>query len=213
MSRKLVAWLALVAALAAIAYSNRAFGETPRNALYHYDLVVGALISDAILLGIVLWIARGLDRRTLGVRAPVSWPRALGLILVVLIGLVIAEQALETVLHAAREQGLEPTRWQPDKALPFALNAALVVIAAPFVEELTFRGLGFALLLPYGSVVAVVGTAVAFAAGHGLLIGFPALFIFGVAIAFLRLRTQSIFPGMLVHACFNGAALAAAFIR
>ncbi len=213
MNRKLVAWLALVTALAAIAYANRAFAEVPRNALYHYDYVVGGLFSDLILLALVLWIARGLDRRTLGVRAPVSWLRALGLVLVVLIGLVISEQALETVLHAAREQGLEPSHWQPDRATPFALSAALVVLAAPFVEELTFRGLGFALLLPYGSFVAVVGTAVAFAAGHGLVIGFPALFVFGVAVAILRLQTQSIFPGMLVHACFNGAALAYAFIR
>ena len=149
----------------------------------------------------------------LGLRAPRSWARALGLALGLLVALVIVEQALESVLHATREQGLEPTHWEPSRAVPFAANAAVVVLAAPFVEELTYRGLGFALLRPYGAFVAVVGTAVAFAAAHGLVAGFPALFIFGAAIAVLRLRTESVFPGMLFHACFNGAALALAFVR
>ena len=61
--------------------------------------------------------------------------------------------------------------------------------------------------------MAVVVTAVAFAAAHGLVAGFPALLIFGLAIAVLRWRTRSIFPGMFFHATFNGIALALAFIR
>src|SRR5262249_31060516 len=108
--------------------------------------------------------------------------------------------------HGAKEQGLEPSHWEPSKAVPFALNAAVVVLAAPIVEELTFRGLGFRLLMPLGSVIAVVGTAIAFAADHGLVEGFPALLLFGLAVAFVRLRTDSLYPGMLLHACFNAFA-------
>jgi uncharacterized protein len=176
-------------------------------------VAISGLILEGILLTAVLLIARGIDRRPLGLRAPRSWFTALGLALGLLIALVIVEQALESVLHATREQGLEPTRWDSSRAVPFAVNAAVVVLAAPFVEELTFRGLGFAVLRPYGALVAVFGSAAAFAAAHGLIEGFPALFIFGVAIAVLRLRTESVFPGMLFHAFFNGAALALAFVR
>jgi len=168
---------------------------------------------EAFILGIVLWIARGLPRGELGLRAPESWARALGLAAAVFVALLIVEQVLEHLLHATREQGLEPTHWEPSKAVPFALNAAVVVLVAPFVEELTYRGLGFAVLRPYGAFIAVVGTAIAFAAAHGLVAGFPALFVFGAAIGILRLRTGSVFPGMLFHACFNGAALGLAFVR
>ena len=133
--------------------------------------------------------------------------------LAVLIALLVAEALLETVLHATREQGLEPPRWEPDKAVPFALNAAVVVIVAPIVEELTFRGLGIAVLARWGSLVALVGTSVAFAAAHGLVDGFPALFLFGAAVAFLRLRTGSLYPGMLLHGTFNALALAVAFAK
>ena len=162
---------------------------------------------------IVLLIARGLTPAELGLRRPASWPRALGFTLVVLVALLIAESLLENLLHGAREQGLEPAHWNPGKAVQFALNAAVVVLAAPFVEELTFRGVGFRLLSPFGAAVAVLGTAVAFAAAHGLVEGFPALFLFGAAVAFVRLRTGSVYPGMLLHASFNAFALAVAVAR
>ena len=211
---KLIGWLALVGALAALNYASRfTEGKPPADSLYRYDTAVSGLIFYAITLGIVLAISRGLTRAELGLRAPDSWGRALGLTLAVLIGLLIAETVLEALLHGAREQGLEPAHWEPSKAAQFAANALVVVLAAPLVEELTFRGVGFALLAPLGAVLAVVGTSAAFAADHGLVEGFPALFLFGVAVAIVRLRTGSLYPGMLLHACFNAFALAAAVAR
>jgi membrane protease YdiL (CAAX protease family) len=211
---KLIGWLALVGSLAALNYSSRfTQGKPPADTLYRYGTAISGVIFYVITLGIVLWIANGIPRGKLGLRRPGSWPRAIGLALAVLIALLVAEALLESVLHATREQGLEPPRWEPDKAVPFALNAAVVVIAAPIVEELTFRGLGIAVLSRWGSLLALVGTSVAFAAAHGLVNGFPALFLFGAAVAFLRLRTGSLYPGMLLHGTFNALALAVAFAR
>ena len=211
---KLAGWLALVGSLAALNYASRfSSGKPPADSLYRYDTALSGLIFYALTLGIVLLIARGLTRTELALRAPDSWPRALGFTLGVLIALLIAESLLESLLHGAREQGLEPAHWDSSRALQFALNAAVVVIVAPIVEELTFRGVGFRLLAPFGTMVAVVGTAVAFAADHGLVEGFPALFLFGLAVALVRLRTGSLYPGMLLHASFNAFALAVAVAR
>lgn len=211
---KLVAWVALVGALATLNYAQRfAGGKPPRNAVYRYDLAVSELVVYLIILGIVLWIARGLTWEQLGIRRPPSWPRALGLAAGIFVLVFAAESALEPVLHPSREQGLEPTRWEPSRAGAFALFAFSVVLLGPFVEELLFRGLGFGLLQRYGSTWAVLGTAVAFAFWHGLVEAWPALFIFGLGIAVLRLRTGSILPGLVFHAFFNGAALALAFVN
>jgi hypothetical protein len=200
--------------LALFAYADRASGNKPdRNALFQYSFAASGLFTELVILGIAVLIARGIPLGELGLQRPRSWGRALGLALVLFIAILIAEEALEPLLHASREQGLEPTHWEPSKALPFALNAAVVALVAPLAEEFTYRGLGVALLGRFGAVVAVLGSAAAFAAAHGLVQGFPVLFLFGAALAVLRLRTTSIFPGMLVHACFNGIALAAAFVR
>ena len=42
---------------------------------------------------------------------------------------------------------------------------------------------------------------------HGLVEALPVLIIFGTGLAFLRSRTRSIYPGMILHATFNAAAL------
>ena len=213
-NRKLVAWCALVGTLAALGYAQRfSSGKPPRNALYHYDIAISEVITYLILFALFLWIARGLTWDQLGARKPKSWPRAVGLGLVVFVGVFIAESALEPLLHPSREQGLEPTRWEPSHAGAFAISAFAVVVFGPLVEELLFRGLGFALLMRWGGMTAVLGTAVAFAFWHGLVQAWPALFIFGLGIGILRLRTGSILPGYFFHAFFNAAALALAFTR
>jgi len=210
----LAGWFALVTILAALSYASRfTAGKPPADTLYRYGTAISGLIFYAVTLAVVLWLGSVLPRHRLGLRQPASWSRALGLAVALLIAVLIVEVALESILHAGREQGLEPPRWEPDRAVPFALNAAVLVIAAPVVEELTFRGVGFALLAPFGAWVAVSGTAAAFAADHGLVAGFLPLFVFGLAIATLRWRTRSVYPGMLFHACFNGLVLAFAFIR
>lgn len=211
---KLAAWLGLVGALAALNYASRfTSGKPPPDTLYRYDTAISGVVFYAITLAILLRIARGLTRGELGLRAPRSWSRALGFTFGTLIALLVVEVALEALLNGSSEQGLEPTHWKPSKAVPFALNAAVVAVAAPLVEELTFRGVGFTLLARFGTVAAVAGTAIAFAADHGLVEGFPALFVFGLAVALVRVRTGSIYPGMLLHACFNALALADAFAR
>jgi membrane protease YdiL (CAAX protease family) len=213
-SAKLAGWVALVGSLAALNYASRfTSGKPPPDTLYRYETALSGLVFYAVTLSIVLWIARGLSREELALRAPRSWARALGFTFVVLIALLAAEVALEAILHATREQGLEPKHWDPSKALPYALNAVVVAIVAPIAEELTFRGVGFALLAQFGTVIAIVATSAAFAADHGLVEGFPALFLFGVAVAIVRVRTDSLYPGMLLHACFNSLALAEALAR
>ena len=209
---KLVAWCVLVGTIGALNYAERfAGGKPPRNALYRYDLAVGSLVLYAVVFALFLWIARGLSWEQLGVRRPRSWPRAAGLGVTIFFFVFASEAVLEPLLHPTREQGLEPTRWEPSHAGAFALSAVVVVGFGPLVEELLFRGLGFGLLERWGGIVAVLGTAIAFAFWHGLVEAWPALFIFGLGIAILRLRTRSILPGYVFHALFNAAALALAF--
>jgi membrane protease YdiL (CAAX protease family) len=53
-------------------------------------------------------------------------------------------------------------------------------------------------------------TAVAFGLAHGLLVALPVLTVFGAILGWLRVRTESVVPCIVLHAIFNGAALLAA---
>ena len=209
---RLAAWLVLVGALAAFAYVGRAAeGDPPNDVLYRYDTAVGSAILYGLVLAAVFLICQGFSiRDLLALRRPTSWGRAAGIALAIF-GLMLGlGAALDPFLDAGEEQGLTPDEWQPDRAGAFAANVVVVAGVAPVVEELTYRGIGFSLLLRFGRIAAIVLVGIAFGLGHGLFAALPILIAFGVALAFLRDRTSSVYPPILLHAAFNGMALALA---
>lgn len=207
---RLVWWSLVVLALTAIAYGSRlAEGKPDRDVLYRYSTAVGSAVVYGIMLLVVLAIA-GFRRELLGLRRPRSWPAALGLSLLLLVGVYVAIALIDPILQAGREQGLTPTGWQPDHAEAYAANFVVVAGLAPVVEELMFRGLGYSLLERFGRWPAILAVGIAFALAHGLVNGFVELALFGCALAWLRSRTRSVYPGILLHSVFNAIALVAA---
>jgi CAAX protease family protein len=210
--RRTWAWLACTAVLAANAYLGRAeAGKPPEDLLYRWDTALVGAIGYAVIAGAMLLIAAG-QFELFALRRPRSWARSIGLAVAVLFGVLVAAGILERFLHAGEEQGFTPDTWEPSKAGQYAANFVVVAGLAPFVEELFFRGLGYSLLEQFGRWPAVVLVGVAFAAVHGLVAGFLVLALFGAALAWLRLRTGSVVPGMLVHAAFNAFALVVAVV-
>jgi CAAX protease family protein len=208
-SGRLIAWVVFVLVLTSLSYLSRLGGtDTPEDLAYRYSSSVAALIQYGIMLGILLLIARGLPlREVFALRRPASWPRALGLAVLALIVIWIVSAALSPFLDANKEQGLVPDDWDSSRAGAFIAFFVVVALVAPAVEELTYRGLGFTLLAPYGTWAAILITGVLFGLAHGLLIALPVLTVFGVVIGWLRARTASIYPPMALHATFNGVAL------
>jgi len=196
---RLVGWVILVGALAALSYAaNLAGGEPADDVLYQWSTAVAALVQYGIILAIVLALARGIAPATLGLRRPDSWARAAGWILAALATIWILGAILNIFLKAGEEQGLVPDGWDSSRA-------------APFVEELTYRGLGFAAVRDgYGVTWAIVVTALAFGLAHGLIVALPVLSIFGAILAFVRFKTDSLYPSIILHGMFNGVALIAA---
>lgn len=216
--RRLVAWATFVAAIAALNYASRFSGGghvgSTRQEVYSYSTFVGGIVLYAVWLGVVLLIV--VDRfDLLAFRAPRKWRLGLGGALAAIVA-IFAWEGVVSLLplpqSPGKEQGLTPTHWEPAHAGAFAANLVLFVIVAPLVEELTFRGAGQSLLRFLGRAPSIVLVGVAFGLAHGLVEALLVLVPFGIALAWLRDRTESVVPGMLVHALFNGAALAAAVL-
>jgi membrane protease YdiL (CAAX protease family) len=182
--------------------------QPDRNVLYTWSAAVAGLVQMGIILGIVLAVARDRPKdEYLGLRRPTSWGVAVGLAVLVFIGVFVLSAILAPLLHPGQEQGLVPKTWHADRAAPFIANFVVVAVVAPVVEELTFRGLGYRLLEPFGRWIAILGVGLAFGLAHGLVEALPILAAFGAGLAYLRMRTGSVYPGMLVHATFNGLVL------
>jgi uncharacterized protein len=216
---RLAAWTCLVGFLAVLNYSARFSGSSStssnaHNDVYSYSTFAGGLIVYLIWLGAVLWIAAG-RRDLLALRLPRSLPRAAGLAVAAVAAIYVIEAIVSVIPlpeSPGKEQGLTPTHWEPAHAGAFAANVVLYALVAPVVEELTFRGLGQSLLAFLGRWPSIIVVGISFGLAHGLVEALLVLVPFGIALAWLRDRTKSVYPGMVVHGLFNGIALAAAVL-
>ena len=220
MRSRLFFWTLFVGLIAAINYAARLTGgssvsrKSTHDAVYSYTTFAGGTILYAVWLGIVLLIC--IDRyNLLALRRPRSWPKAFGLAAAAVVAVFVVE-GLVSVLplpeSPGKEQGLTPSGWEPAHAGAFAANLVLFAVIAPFVEELTFRGAGQSLLRFLGRWQSIILVGVAFGLAHGLVEALLVLVPFGIALAWLRDRTDSTIPGMFVHGLFNGTALALAVL-
>jgi membrane protease YdiL (CAAX protease family) len=211
-------WLALVGIIALLNYSTRFLAEDEDDdrsrALYEYGTAISGVIFFLIVLTIVVFLARGLPRREVfALRRPLSWGSAAWKIAAALVAIWVANALLTFALdlRAGDEQGIVPEEWEPDRAGAFAANFAVIVLFGPVVEELSYRGFGYwTVRAVYGTLAAVLVTSVLFGLSHGLAEGLPALTVFGLAAAWLRRDTDSIYPSTILHVLFNGLALLAA---
>jgi membrane protease YdiL (CAAX protease family) len=215
---RLAFWVFFVGLIAAVNYAARfsssgsggASKGVSRQEVYSYSTFVGGTILYAVWLGVVLLIV--IDRfDLLALRPPRRWGRALGLGVGVVVTIFVWEGVISYLPlpeSPGKEQGITNVSWQPAHAGAFAANFVLFAVIAPFVEELTFRGAGQSLLRFLGRTPSILLVGVAFGLAHGLVEALLVLVPFGIALAWLRDRTNSVLPGMIVHAVFNGAALA-----
>jgi membrane protease YdiL (CAAX protease family) len=211
---RLACWTSLVALIAGLNYYARftssSSSASTRDQVYSWSGFASGMVVYGIWLGFVLAIAY--DRtELLALRRPRSWRRGAGWC----VGAIVAIYAVSGLVSLvplpqspSNEQGLTPTGWEPRHAAAFAANVALFAVVAPFVEELTFRGLGQSLLRFLGRWPSILVVGIAFGATHGLVEALLVLVPFGVVLAVVRDRTDSVYPGMVVHALFNGTALA-----
>jgi membrane protease YdiL (CAAX protease family) len=205
-----VLWLALVGLLAVIAYAGRfESGKPDPQILYEWSTALGAIVQDGIVLAVVLAIARP-RFDLLALRRPAEARRTLTYLGSALVAIYVFEAVYAGLTHPGNEQGLTPSHWEPRHAAAYVVNAVVICTVIPFVEELTYRGLGFSLLAPLGRWPAILVVGVLFGLAHGLLVSLPIIVAFGCALAWIRDRTGTVVPGMLLHATFNLIALVVA---
>lgn len=219
-ARKIHAADGIVAAVAFFLMQVAAYVILAQFGLSAFSLVKFTFIGAGILTaaGVVwhLWRARIPNvAEQLGWRGGMSFARAAPYAVVgalACIGLAAAWLALARNLEAAR-QALEQTEridalQTPASWIVFAVMACVV---APIVEELIFRGLLFRGLQGVTSTRnAALLSAAVFAAVHPP-IALPAVFMVGLATAWVMHKTNSLRAAMLLHALYNGAVVAGSY--
>ena len=92
------------------------------------------------------------------------------------------------------------------------LAVLCVVVLAPFIEEIIFRGVFVSTLeMTMPAWAAVLVTAVVFALYHASVWAFIPHVILACALGYLAVTRKTLWPAILLHALYNAALMAAAF--
>jgi hypothetical protein len=89
------------------------------------------------------------------------------------------------------------------------LLGLVVIVGAPIVEEIVYRGVVQpGLVASWGRTAGIVTTAVLFAAIHLQPVEFPGLFAFALVLGWARYSTARIGMSIVTHMAFNATGLA-----
>jgi membrane protease YdiL (CAAX protease family) len=103
---------------------------------------------------------------------------------------------------------------QASRGAGLILLAVLVVVGAPIVEELFYRGMLLtAVRRRFGPAAAVGISSVVFAGAHFELLQFPALLALGLLLGYLAVRYDRVGPCIFAHAGFNAVTMAVLIAR
>jgi len=211
-------WLGMIAAALivaagwAIAYSLSALSLRPDLDLW---VALFPTLVELLFLVVVWWFS---------VRKYHASPKTLGFanfkfsVLAVGLGLLLAFYFFNG-FYAYLLQALG-LRVQPDLtpvlrqvSSPWPLFVA-VVLVAPVAEETFFRGFVFGgLRSRYDWRWAAAMSAALFAAAHMQITFFIPAFILGCLFAYLYQRSNSIWPGIIIHVLVNAFALAVVYVQ
>ncbi|MGD6818741.1 CPBP family intramembrane glutamic endopeptidase [Metabacillus sp. 113a] len=89
--------------------------------------------------------------------------------------------------------------------LAFIAQFLMIAVLTPLGEEFAFRAVLTNALKKYGPWISIIGSALIFAAVHGLNEVWVSAFVTGLAAGYLFYRTGSVWPGVIVHATYNGS--------
>ena len=96
--------------------------------------------------------------------------------------------------------------------LGITLAFILVAVAAPFAEEIAFRGIVMSGIgNKWGMWAGILGSAALYGAYHANLWMLPPTFMLGIALGWLTWTRRSLWPAVTLHVLFNAVAVAAAF--
>lgn len=184
-------------------------------------------VANSIIYGLALviviggpwWLKkRGTTWLDLGLQRPIRWRDLLwalgGAGVYFVLTALVTSAAMALLPDANYSQAQDTGFAYLVKNWEFTLAFLSLVIVAPVAEEVIFRGFLLGKLLKYiPSWIAVGITALLFAVAHGQFNVALDTFALGVVLAVLRVKTNSLWPSIVLHMLKNGIAFYFLFVN
>ena len=176
--------------------------------------LIASSLGQFLTMGLLLWLfsrVRGSGRWTedylFRFRAKDVFWMPLGTLVQIVSIILVALAATALGVEIPSQEAAEAIESSQSLAQQFGLFL-VIVVAAPIVEELLFRGLWLrAFMARMSTVGAVIATSLLFGLAHLLdpsaAFLVPALVVVGVVLAVVTIRTGRLGPAVMIHVGFN----------
>ena len=175
------------------------------NALTSLLTQIAAYSGMAINLWVFVLARHTTKLADLGWRRPRSWWWLAATPLIAFATLFLASAVtilLNNIFPGSTNPQCKDVRAQYGNQVVLAI--VVVSVFAPIAEETFFRGFIFRALRQHKSALfAVIASAAIFSAFHGIPLLFLPLMVVGAVLALVYERSNSIWPGVMVHGMFN----------
>lgn len=188
-------------------------------------VLVANTVLGVVIYGIILLLVWAVTVRkyhvgwsALGLRRPpgIYWALALP----ILIGMYLAAALVSAIIvklfyggSATNPQVEDITGGGSFSWTKLILALITASVAAPFVEEIFFRGVLFGWLRTrWGAVPGVIISAAIFSGAHAIPLILASIFVVGLTLAIVYEKTKSILATMTLHSLFNTIGVVAVFI-
>jgi membrane protease YdiL (CAAX protease family) len=182
-----------------------AIGVFGTDNMFHVQVFVqGALILVTIVFSVIHFPALAVQLKTPGIFTPVFLTG-----LAMLVGLLIVNFLYHFVLMDSLFDSLDLEEEAYAEIFPsFAGMLIFVCIIPGVMEEIAFRGLiQHWLHSAVSPRTAIIVASAMFSAAHFSVLSAPYLFAVGLVLGWLRWRTGSLYPSMIVHFLHNLAVI------
>lgn len=103
----------------------------------------------------------------------------------------------------------EPDFTMPSQRIYLILFLTYVCLLGPILEEIIFRGFILRSMQKYGNLTAIIVSSILFSMFHLNLVQFINPILMGIVLAFITIKSKSIFPSIIAHIFNNTIAFTA----
>ena len=181
-------------------------------------VLLGSVVLSTLWTMLFVWALTRIRTAAVAEYLALRWPtaREFAISIAAFFVFMVAQALLSRQLeHSGDVKFMQDLVSSARTANVIPLTVIAVLIAAPIGEELAFRGFLYRTLeLRFGGAVAVAATALAWAALHIQYspAAISVIFAGGLLFGAIRRYSGSLYTTVLMHALWNGAALAGAFL-
>lgn len=181
-------------------------------------VLLGSVVLSTLWTILFVWGLTRIRTRAVAEYLALRWPtaRQFGISIAAFLVFMVAQALLSRQLeHSGDVKFMQDLVSSARTANLIPLTVIAILVAAPVGEELAFRGFLYRTLeLRFGGVTAVIVTALGWAVLHiqYSLTAISVIFAGGLLFGAIRRYSGSLYTTMLMHALWNGAALAGAFL-